>query len=86
LQFIQFKSIAKIFEQTTMNGVFKMSLTQYLNHSKTILDKFSHIQIEYHHGFRDLKKHLVDANFVVSHTNPKYENGMEIGWIYATKS
>jgi len=57
-----------------------------LSNSKTILDKFSHIQIEYHHGFRDLKKHLVDANFAVSHTNPKYENGMEIGWIYATKS
>jgi hypothetical protein len=51
-----------------------------------MLDKFSHIQVEYHHGFRDLKKHLVDANFEVSHTNPKYENGMEIGWIYATKS
>ena len=57
-----------------------------LSNDKTILDKFSHIQVEYHHGFRDLKKHLVDANFVVSHTNPKYENGMEIGWIYATKS
>ena len=57
-----------------------------LSNGKTILDKFSHIQIEYHHGFGDLEKHLVDANFAVSHTNPKYENGMEIGWIYATKS
>jgi FkbM family methyltransferase len=56
-----------------------------LSNDKTMLDKFSHIQVEYHHGFRDLKKHLVDANFAVSHTNPKYENGMEIGWIYATK-
>ena len=57
-----------------------------LSNGKTMLDKFSHIQVEYHHGFRDLEKHLVDANFAVSHTNPKYENGMEIGWIYATKS
>jgi FkbM family methyltransferase len=57
-----------------------------LSNGRTMLDKFSHIQVEYHHGFRDLKKHLVDANFEVSHTNPKYENGMEIGWIYATKS
>jgi FkbM family methyltransferase len=57
-----------------------------LSNGKTMLDKFSHIQVEYHHGFRDLNKHLVDANFAVSHTNPKYENGMEIGWIYATKS
>jgi FkbM family methyltransferase len=56
------------------------------SNGRTMLDKFSHIQVEYHHGFRDLKKHLVDANFAVSHTNPKYENGMEIGWIYATKS
>lgn len=56
-----------------------------LSNDRTILDKFSHIQVEYHYGFRDLKKHLVDANFAVSHTNPKYENGMEIGWIYATK-
>lgn len=57
-----------------------------LSNGRTMLDNFSHIQVEYHHGFRDLKKHLVDANFAVSHTNPKYENGMEIGWIYATKS
>jgi hypothetical protein len=57
-----------------------------LSNSKTMLDKFSHIQIEYHHGFGDLEKHLVDANFAVSHTRPKYENGMEIGWIYATKT
>jgi FkbM family methyltransferase len=57
-----------------------------LSNGKTMLNKFSHIQVEYHHGFGDLEKHLVDANFAVSHTNPKYENGMEIGWIYATKS
>jgi FkbM family methyltransferase len=57
-----------------------------LSNARTMLGKFSHIQVEYHHGFRDLKKHLVDASFAVSHTNPKYENGMEIGWIYATKS
>jgi FkbM family methyltransferase len=56
-----------------------------LSNDRTMWDKFSHIQVEYHYGFRDLKKHLVDANFVVSHTNPRYENGMEIGWIYATK-
>jgi FkbM family methyltransferase len=57
-----------------------------LSNGKTVLDKFSHIQVEYHYGFGDLKKHLVDVNFSVSHTDPKYDNGMEIGWIYATKS
>jgi FkbM family methyltransferase len=56
-----------------------------LSNGKTVLDKFSHIQVEYHYGFGDLKKHLVDANFSVSHTDPKYDNGMKIGWIYATK-
>ena len=57
-----------------------------LSSSRTILDKFSHIQIEYHFGFRDLKKHMIGSSFAVSHTNPREENGMEIGWIYASKS
>ena len=56
-----------------------------LSNDRTMLDKFSHIQVEYHYGFRYIKKHLVDANFAVSHKDPKYEKGMEIGWIYATK-
>jgi FkbM family methyltransferase len=56
------------------------------SNSNTGLHKFSHIQIEYHHGFRDLKKHLIDGSFAVSHTNPEIKNGMEIGWIYAHKS
>ena len=57
-----------------------------LSNDMTMLDKFSHIQIEYHHGFRDLKKHLIGESFAVSHTNPRDENDMEIGWIYASKS
>jgi FkbM family methyltransferase len=57
-----------------------------LSSSRTILDKFSHIQIEYHFGFRDLKKHMIGSSFAVSYTNPREENGMEIGWIYASKS
>jgi hypothetical protein len=57
-----------------------------LLNDRTVLGKFSHIQIEYHHGFRDLKKHLIGAGFSLSHTNPKVDNGMQIGWIYATKS
>jgi FkbM family methyltransferase len=57
-----------------------------LSNSKTVLHKFSHIQIEYHHGFRDLEKYLISGSFAVSHTNPEMKNGMEIGWIYAQKS
>ncbi|MDQ3853015.1 MAG: FkbM family methyltransferase [Thermoproteota archaeon] len=57
-----------------------------LSNDRTVLGKFSHIQIEYHYGYEDLKKHLIGARFAVSHTNPKVDNGMQIGWIYATKS
>jgi FkbM family methyltransferase len=56
------------------------------SNSKTVLLNFSHIQIEYHYGFRDLEKHLVGGSFAVSHTNPEIRDGMEIGWIYAYKS
>ncbi len=56
------------------------------SNSNTVLDKFSHIQIEYHQGLRDLEKHLVGGSFAVSHTNPEIKEGMEIGWIYAYKS
>lgn len=56
------------------------------SNSNTVLRNFSHIQIEYHYGFRDLVKHLVGGGFVVSHTNPEIKDGMEIGWIYAHKS
>jgi FkbM family methyltransferase len=57
-----------------------------LSNDTTVLGKFSHIQIEYHYGYRDLKKHLIGAGFAVSYTDPKVDNGMQIGWIYATKS
>jgi FkbM family methyltransferase len=57
-----------------------------LSNCRATLDKFSHIQIEYHYGLKYLNKHLINASFSVAHTNPRYENGMEIGWIYATKS
>jgi FkbM family methyltransferase len=56
------------------------------SNSKTLLRNFSHIQIEYHYGFRDLVKHLAGGGFVVSHTNPEIKDGMEIGWIYAHKN
>jgi FkbM family methyltransferase len=56
-----------------------------LSNDRAVLGKFSHIQIEYHYGFKDLEKCLISAGFAVSHTNPKMEYGMEIGWIHATK-
>jgi hypothetical protein len=56
-----------------------------LSNDRTVLGKFSHIQIEYHYDYESLKKHLICANFSVSHTDPKADNGMQIGWIYATK-
>ena len=56
-----------------------------LSNDRSVLGKFSHVQIEYHYGHRDLKKHLISAGFAVSYTDPKADNGMQIGWIYATK-
>ncbi len=56
------------------------------SNSKTMLHDFSHIQIEYHHGSRDLENHLAGGSFAVSSTNPEVKDGMEIGWIYAYRS
>ena len=54
------------------------------------LRRFKQIQIEYHYGYLNLKKKLVDAGFKVSKTAPKYSIDQEaenkelfIGLIYA---
>ena len=50
------------------------------------------IQIEYHYGYENLVKKLLDVGFDVKYTNPrKYYNNeadnkeMELGYIYAIK-
>jgi len=62
-----------------------------LSASDSTLRKFSHMQIEYHYGYRNLEERLRRCGFSVSHTVPKsdprpqYRNGnkMYVGMIYA---
>jgi FkbM family methyltransferase len=48
------------------------------------LQRFSKIQIEYHHGYEQLKQKLETCGFSVKTTKPRKINGMQVGWIYAT--
>lgn len=54
--------------------------------SSDVLQKFSKIQIEYHYGYERLKNHLEMNGFKVKVTEPKEKNGMQVGWLYATKT
>jgi FkbM family methyltransferase len=90
---IHFYSLGELVDRYSTNSPAVLKLDcegcEYdiiLSNDRTVLGKFSHIQIEYHYGYGGLKKHLMYANFSVSHTDPKVDNGMQIGWIYATKS
>jgi FkbM family methyltransferase len=57
-----------------------------LKSPKEVLDKFTHIQIEYHYGYEKLKAKLEKYCFKVNVTKPqKKKNGMRLGWMYASK-
>jgi FkbM family methyltransferase len=57
--------------------------------SKDVLRSFSHIQIEYHYGYKDLKYKLEENGFIVSVSKPQLvpnidnSNRLYIGNIYA---
>jgi len=54
--------------------------------SKSTLEMFSVIVIEYHDGFSDLEKKLKRAGFKkVMHTSPKNHKGMALGYIIARR-
>ncbi len=57
------------------------------------LRKFSHMQIEYHYGYRNLKEKLEGSGFTVSVTSPRYSvnsespnSRMYVGWLYAKRN
>jgi len=58
---------------------------------KSILTKFTHIQIEYHYGYKNLKNKLENCGFKVSVTDPHYiknkqaGKSMFYGYLYAKK-
>ena len=60
-----------------------------LSSADDILQKFSHIQIEYHYGYKNLKERLEDSGFNVSVTKPmidlSYNPRRIIGYIYAVR-
>lgn len=43
------------------------------------LKRFSHILIEYHHGYKDLRDKLVSCGFKVSISKPRYIRTHDIG-------
>lgn len=51
--------------------------------SPRTLQMFSHIQIEYHNGYKNLKEKLEQSGFAVSFTRPKAWKGEYFGYIYA---
>ena len=55
---------------------------------ENIIKRFSHIQIEYHFGYLDMKKRLESYGFEVTHTSPRRANRIGtintlVGFLYA---
>lgn len=58
-----------------------------LSTSNETLQKFSHMQIEYHHGYKNLKEKLENAGFNVNITDPiRFKKNEYVGFIYATRN
>ena len=80
------------------SGILKMDCEgceydSILETPNQILQKFSHIQIEYHYGYKNLKEKLENAEFSVQMTKPHYNlnhevspSKMFIGFLYATNT
>jgi FkbM family methyltransferase len=58
-----------------------------LGTSKENLRKFSHIQIEYHYGYRNLQSKLEECGFDVESSKPiRFKKGEYVGFINATRN
>jgi len=78
------------------SGILKMDCEgceydSILETANEILQKFSHIQIEYHYGYKNLKEKLESAGFSVKITKPNLymspealPSKMFFGFLYAT--
>ncbi len=53
-----------------------------LEASSEILQKFSHIQLEYHYGYKNIQQKLEDCGFLVNHTKPKLMRDRDLGSSY----
>lgn len=60
---------------------------------KAVLEKFTHISIEYHYGYKNLKEKLDEAGFSVKITPPVFSNSPDnkhaktyVGYLYAQQN
>ena len=62
-----------------------------LSSSKETLQKFTHIEIEYHYGYKNIKKKLTDCGFSVTTSPPLFlrnrqsDKSMYFGYLYAKR-
>ncbi len=80
------------------SGILKMDCEgceydSILETPNKILKKFSHIQVEYHYGYKNLKVKLEQAGFSIETTKPSFNLNYEaspskmfIGFLYATNT
>ncbi len=78
------------------SGILKMDCEgceydSILETANEILQKFSHIQIEYHYGYKNLKEKLESAGFSVKVTKPRQGHDalpskLFLGFLYATNT
>jgi FkbM family methyltransferase len=86
------ESISKENNIHQKEGVLKMDCEEceydsILLASEETLQNFSHIMIEYHHGYKNLKQKLEKSNFHVRATRPNAaEGGQRVGYIYAKQA
>jgi FkbM family methyltransferase len=58
-----------------------------LSASEDTLEKFSHMQIEYHYGYKNLREKLEKSGFIVSYTRPMWNYRKQRGgYIYAKRN
>lgn len=89
------KSLIELFKIT--DAVLKMDCEgceySLITEDTDSIRKFSHIQIEYHYGYSELKDKLENSGFEVKWTKPnkfydprdKINHNMELGYIYAKR-
>jgi len=62
-----------------------------LSSSEKILRKFTHIQVEYHYGYKNLKQKLENSGFFVTTSSPQFlrnrqsNKSMYFGYLYAKR-
>jgi len=62
-----------------------------MSSSKSLLRKFTHIEVEYHYGYRNLEKKLEECGFKIKHSSPMFisnkqsNTSMYFGYLYATR-